>query len=229
MNYRRLLKLFCVFCFGLMSVSPATATAAETKELFKIGIMYDLTGGYGPFGTTATNAVQLGVELVNQSGGIQGHQIEYVVADGQSDPNKSVLTAKKFIELEKVHVVMGGIGGAIALAIAPVCEESKTPFLCTTSSELFELTLKPKPYWSFRPARSGWEEFSYGLGVAERLAKGKRLALLYMNISYGKLGSRLVKYYAPLRGLEVRLKNPMTSAIPIWGPRFPTSWPRNRM
>ena len=217
MNFRRLLTLFCVICFALMSISLATATAAEKKKTFKIGLMYDLTGGYGPFGTQATNAVELAIEMGNKSGGIKGHEIEYVVLDGQSETNKSVLTVKRLIDLEKVHVVMGGINGAIALAIASVCEENKVPFLTTTPMETFELTLKPKPYWSFRPARSGWEEVSYGLGVAERLAKGKRLAMLFTNISYGKLSNKLAKYFAPQRGLELVAEEPFDIGSPDLG------------
>ena len=129
MKIKRLLALIYTLCLVLILMSATDGMAAESKKPLKIGFMWDLTGGYGPMGQVYQRTASIWAELLNKSGGIKGHPIEYVVADGQSDVNKSILVAKKLIELEKVHVAIGGISGAIALGFAPVFEESKVPFI----------------------------------------------------------------------------------------------------
>jgi len=164
--------------------------------------MYDLTGRYSAMGKDALNGATVWIDWVNSMGGIMGHPIEYVTLDGQSNATKAALTAKKLIEVEKVYAIAGTNGTGVALAVGPVCEKLKTPYVTATGSEVFEHKLKP--YWSFRVCTGGWELVDWGFAVLKKLdPKIERIAILYQGAAFGKSLYNMAKRYAPERGLKI--------------------------
>jgi branched-chain amino acid transport system substrate-binding protein len=185
----------------LMLTIVSLTSAASTGKPLKVGIGWDLTGGYAAMGSSMLNTALLWVDMVNKSGGIKGHPVELVSSDTQSDPNKSILAVKKLIELDKVHVVAAGISGAQSMAIAPVCAENRVPHLAMSASELLDFN---KSDWTFRPNWSGWEEVQVAQGILRALRpNAKRIGIMVYNVAYGKLMGRLAEYYAPMRQFEV--------------------------
>ncbi len=200
MKHRKM--LVGLICICVLFVSASTIPAQVKPKPIKIGFMYDLTGIYSAMGVDTQNTVKVGVELLNKEGGIKGHPIEYVTYDGESNATKAALTAKKLIELEKVHVVQGCNGTGVALAVGPVCEQNKVPFITATASEVFENTLKP--YWSFRVTWRGWEMVDLGLGMIKRLdPNAKKIAILYQGAAFGKQLYENAEYFAPERGFKI--------------------------
>jgi branched-chain amino acid transport system substrate-binding protein len=194
------LRVVITVCF-LTLLTGSVGFAASTAKPIKVGIAWDLTGGYAAMGSQLINTALLWIDMVNKSGGIKGHPIEYVSYDGQSDANKSILAVKKLIELDKVHIVLAGINSAQALAIAPVCADNKVAQVAMSASELVDFN---KTAWTFRPNWSGWEEVQVAQGILRSLRPdAKRLAVMYYNVAYGKLMGKLAEYFAPKRGFEV--------------------------
>jgi branched-chain amino acid transport system substrate-binding protein len=198
-SWKAVVVFLAVAVLILSTMSPTFA--ASSAKPIRVGISWDLTGGYAAMGSSMLNTALLWIDLINKSGGIKGHPIEVVYYDGQTDPNKSILAVKKLIELDKVHVVIAGISGAEVMAIAPVCAENKVAHIAMTASELVDFN---KSEWTFRPNWSGWEEVQVAQGILKALRpNAKRIGIMVYNIAYGKLMGKLAEYYAPMRGLEV--------------------------
>jgi len=200
MKHKNLLILISIACLILILANPVPSQV-KPKPV-RIGFMFDLTGVFSAMGKDTQNTTKIMVDWINKSGGIKGHPIEFVIHDGESNATKGALTAKKLIEVEKVHVIQGCNGTGVALAVGPVCEENKVPFVTASASEVFEETLKPR--WSFRATWKGWEQVDLMLGMGGKLdPKNKKIGILYQGAAFGKALYDNAVYYAPKRGLEI--------------------------
>ncbi len=128
---RRTVFLLAV-CLGILFT--VSLTSAQQKAPFKIGVNMDITGYAGWLGEPALRATQLYAEEVNARGGIDGHLIELVVYDNESDPEKSMNVTKKLIQRDKVLAIMGPAVTATSNAAKPVVQEEKVVLYSNSAS-----------------------------------------------------------------------------------------------
>jgi len=198
---KRIIILISIFIIGMVFMHEVP-TIAQSPKPIKIGLMYDITGIYSAMGKDSQKGAMNWIELAKSRGGIKGHPIEVISLDGQSDPTKAALTAKRLIEDEKVHAIAGSNGTGVALAVGPVCEKSKVPYVTATGSEVFEYRLKP--HWSFRTCTTGWEMVDWGFAALKILNPNiKKIAVLYQGGAFGKALLDNAERYAPMRNVEI--------------------------
>jgi ABC-type branched-subunit amino acid transport system substrate-binding protein len=96
---------------GLSSLvaGPAQAAGFMAKRSFKIGFVGPLTGPVAPEGISLQHGFDLGLEHVNAAGGIAGHPVVAIKQDDQAVPAKTGTIVKKFIQREKVDLILGTI------------------------------------------------------------------------------------------------------------------------
>jgi urea transport system substrate-binding protein len=95
----------------------------QNKPNIKIGVLHSLSGTMAMSETPLVDAVRLAVEEANQSGGVNGAQIEMVVADCRSDANYCAQQAEKLITHDKVQALFGCWTSACRKAVKPVVEK----------------------------------------------------------------------------------------------------------
>jgi urea transport system substrate-binding protein len=71
------------------------------------------------------DAEVLALEEINTAGGLLGRRLEWVIADGQSDPRGFAREARRLIEIERVSVIFGCGTSASRRTVRPIIEESK--------------------------------------------------------------------------------------------------------
>ena len=119
-------------CIGILfTVSLASA---QQKAPFRIGVNMDVTGYAGWTGEPSLRATQLYAEEVNAQGGIDGHPIELVIYDNESDAEKSMNVTKKLIQRDKVLAIMGPTITATSNAARPVVQEEKIVLYSNSAS-----------------------------------------------------------------------------------------------
>jgi len=91
----------------------------------RIGVLHSLTGTMAVSEKPLVDAVRLAVEEINDQGGLLGHQLEVVVADGKSDPQVFAAEAERLIEQEQVSVLFGCWTSACRKAVKPVVEKHR--------------------------------------------------------------------------------------------------------
>ncbi|NTW34783.1 MAG: ABC transporter substrate-binding protein, partial [Syntrophobacteraceae bacterium] len=99
----RFLALVVIMALG--PVSPSVH--GFTNEEVIIGLNVPQTGPYALQGKDQINAYAMAKLEIEKQGGILGKNIQYLVADSQSNPEISVKNVQKFIE-EGVDMVTGG-------------------------------------------------------------------------------------------------------------------------
>lgn len=95
----------------------------ENKPKIKIGVLHSLSGTMATSETPLVDAVRLAVEEANQSGGVNGAQIEMVVADCRSDADYCAQQAEKLITQDGVQALFGCWTSACRKAVKPVVEK----------------------------------------------------------------------------------------------------------
>ena len=116
--------------FVILSVAVALLFAGwlysrygRVEPGIKIGVLHSLSGTMMASETPLVDAVRLAVEEANQSGGVNGAQLEMVVADCRSDADICAQQAERMITQEGVRALFGCWTSACRKAVKPVVEK----------------------------------------------------------------------------------------------------------
>ena len=108
-------------------LAPALpATAADT---IKIGLVTALSGQSARAGEALTRGLTIAIDELNAAGGVLGRKFELVTRDDEAVPAKGVIAARELVYKEKVAVLFGGLDTPVSIAIVPIMNESKVPFM----------------------------------------------------------------------------------------------------
>jgi branched-chain amino acid transport system substrate-binding protein len=120
-----------------LAVGAASACDAPAEPPIRIGATMSETGAYATQGLPARNGYLLCEVHVNEEGGIDGREIELVIHDDRSDPERAVELYERLITAEGVDAVMGPYGSTLTEAVAPVTEAHRfvhvSPLAATSS------------------------------------------------------------------------------------------------
>jgi branched-chain amino acid transport system substrate-binding protein len=102
-------------------------TAALAQEAIKIGLILPMTGAF----TTTGKQVEAGVRFYMQQNGasVAGKKIEIILRDDGGVPDNSKRIAQELLVRDKVNILAGFGLTPIALAVAPLATETKTPMV----------------------------------------------------------------------------------------------------
>ncbi len=104
--------------------------AAHAADTVKIGHVAALSGPSAQSGEAITRGLSVAIDEINAAGGILGgRQIELVQRDDESKPPKGLIAARELIFKEKVAAFLGGIDSPVSLAIVPLANQNKVPFM----------------------------------------------------------------------------------------------------
>jgi branched-chain amino acid transport system substrate-binding protein len=168
---------------AMLAPAPWRPAFAEAKP-YRIGTLQSLSGNAAAGGKTALVGVQMAVDRINKSGGINGRPIELIVGDDESKPDVGRRKAEKLVEEDKIDVHVGGFLSNICLACTPVWEDSKIVNIIGVCLDTTLTTSKCSRY-TFRP-------FDYApaqaVAFAPYLVKklGKKWHLAYADYAWGQ-------------------------------------------
>lgn len=79
-----------------------------------------LTGALAGSSKAQQEGLEIAVDSINDDGGINGEQVELIVADDQLDPTKAVTLLQEQIDKEAPDLVIHGVSSAVTLAMLPL-------------------------------------------------------------------------------------------------------------
>ncbi len=109
----------------------ALAPVARAEEPIKFGLVAALSGESARAGEAITRGLTIAIDEINAKGGILGRKVELVRRDDESNPSKGLAAARELIQREKVTVLFGGLDTPVSMAIVPLANSEKTPFMGT--------------------------------------------------------------------------------------------------
>jgi branched-chain amino acid transport system substrate-binding protein len=155
---------------------------AHAQEPIRLGAVTSLTGSLAVYGTAIHRMYQVVVDDLNRSGGIGGRPVQLFAEDDQSNPDAGVRAARKLIDVNRVHALLGTASSAVTLAVAPLTVQHNL-LLFTVSSSPAITTFKDNDLM-FRTSTS--QEFWSGVfALAAQKQQFKTAALMILNNPYG--------------------------------------------
>jgi len=212
---------------GLVSCKKPEAVAS-----YKIGVIASQTGNCAGLGIQSLEGMQVIVDKINEGGGINGIPVELVAYDDKSEATEAALTAKKLIEVDKVHVLLAGTITAVSMSIVPVANEAEIPAVILTGTSLFDDQLG---YWVFRPAGAEADYIITALNYVTQNLDISKYATLIENSGYGQGGKIFLPQVSPGYNMTIveeqyfdpgasdltpqltNIRNSEAQAIFIWG------------
>src|SRR6266481_3064344 len=103
--------------------APWQAAFGQAKP-YKIGSLQPLSGSGAAGGKTELVGIQMAVDRINKSGGINGRPVELIVADDESKPDVGRRKVEKLVIEDNIDAQVGGFLSNVCLACMPVYEEA---------------------------------------------------------------------------------------------------------
>jgi len=114
----------------LLVASALWASAAAAAEPVKIGLVAALSGPSAQSGEAITRGLTIAIDEINAKGGVLGgRKLTLIRRDDESAPPKGVIAARELIFKVKVAAFFGGIDTPVSLAIVPIVNREKVPFI----------------------------------------------------------------------------------------------------
>jgi branched-chain amino acid transport system substrate-binding protein len=193
---------------ALVLLSAGSGSGAPAGDVWLAEIS-PLTGPLSFVGVDNRQGVDVAVKEINRKGGIKGRRVRVQLFDDGSNPSQAVSHMNKVADDDKFLGVIGSGFSSSGLAVAPIVEREKIPYISMASS-VAQVT-PAKPYYFMTTATS--RLFAYSLAFQLRKAKIRRVALMADNGGFGREGARNVDELASRFGFQVveRIIFPLTS------------------
>ena len=121
---RRLLASALLIAAIALAAACGGDDADDQHEALKIGLLLDTGEGVSEASRVRRQGFDLAIRHINDAGGVLGRPVTYVLADPTSDPDTAVEVARRLVEVEGVHALVGPSSSANSI---PVAEQVARP------------------------------------------------------------------------------------------------------
>lgn len=171
---RMIAGLAVVTSLAMPALGPAASRATPTPVT--IGAVVDLTGSAGAYGDSLRNGMQLAANQINAAGGINGHPISLLVADGTTAPSTVVRLYRRFISNTHVLALIAPTLSQEAFSADPVAQAAGLPVVGPITAAPGITAIGP---YIFRVSISDAVVVPQTLKAAAAHTRFRRVALIY--------------------------------------------------
>lgn len=108
----------------------------NVPQTIKIGVTNSLTGKYAMRGEQTMRGMQLAVDALNSTGGINGKKIELLSEDNQGDPKVAVSGVNKLLDTDHVDFVLSAFTSITNAVKSSVAQHGKVMIYASTVSDI---------------------------------------------------------------------------------------------
>ena len=159
--------------------ADAESDSPDSTELptgpLKIGFLLDFTGALAEYGPELLRGFELAIKHINEAGGVWGMPVETAIGDTELVPTVAVEEARRLIEIERVHGIVGPMSSAMTLAVTEsVSGSARIPTISPVATSA-QITLADD------------DDFLFRLSLADRV-EGRYLARLVGQQGFDNVG-----------------------------------------
>lgn len=185
---------------AIAGCSANTRTRQSTSHSpLRIGAILSLSGTYASMGAVEKQSLELEVKKINAEGGIQGHPVELIIENDNTDESKAVSAAEKLINKDKVIAILGATGTGPTMAIRSSIEKAQIPQISMAGGNVITGQLSPNVFqtpWTNELLLDNLFKTLKSRGV-------KRVALVTDSGGYGKDGRAIAIAKAQRYGIHL--------------------------
>ncbi|TMF98517.1 MAG: hypothetical protein E6I10_04790 [Chloroflexi bacterium] len=120
-------------CGGASSTGTNSSNSYQGKTI-QLGAILSITGAGGVYGPSSQKGMDLAVEKINGSGGVNGAKISLDTKDDASDKAQSAQVAQTLIQQGQLLALLGPTLSNSAVAVHPLAESFKIPILAVSTT-----------------------------------------------------------------------------------------------
>lgn len=123
---KRVSKVLTALVLGTVLAGLSAGCGGEKKaDTIKVGANLEMTGGSASYGISSKNAIELAFKEINEKGGINGKQLELVVADNKSEAAEATNAMQKLVSQDNVVAVIGPNLSSSVIAASAINNSAK--------------------------------------------------------------------------------------------------------
>lgn len=185
----------------IVMVGAASAEDGVTADTIVFGQAAALNGPAAALGTGMKAGIEAAFAEANKKGGVHGRKLKLISHDDGYEPDKSIAATKQLIEQDKVFGIIGPVGTPTAAATQPIATAAGVPYIGPFTGAGF---LRKPEHTNVINVRSSYGEETEAW--VEHLTKDlniKKIAILYQDDAFGRVGLAGVTAAMKKRGLEL--------------------------
>ena len=114
--------------------SQPRSTATGTPIV--IGEYGSTTGLTSTFGLSTDHGIEMAVDAINASGGINGHPLKVDLKDDEGKPDEALSVVRLLISQDNVTAILGEVASKSSIAAAPECNSKMVPMISPSSTNV---------------------------------------------------------------------------------------------
>lgn len=192
---------------GLIALTPAlVATAAQaedgvTRDKIVFGQSAAFEGPASALGLGMRTGLMAAFQEANDAGGVKGRRLELITYDDGYEPAKAINNTNKLINEDRVFALIGEVGTPTSKAVQPISTKAAVPFIGPFTGAGF---LRNAAHGNIVNVRATYDqETEAWIEYLTKNLKISRIAILYQDDSFGRVGLSGVKKAMKKRGLEL--------------------------
>jgi branched-chain amino acid transport system substrate-binding protein len=131
----------------LTSAAALALSAFAAQAEIKVGAVLSITGPAAFLREPEKRTLEMMVEKLNASGGVNGEQIKLIIYDDGADANKARTFAQRLVDDDKVVAIIGATLSGPSMAVRAVAAEVKVPVMSLGGAVVIAEPVKP---WMFK-------------------------------------------------------------------------------
>jgi branched-chain amino acid transport system substrate-binding protein len=183
----------------LLAAGVAADVARSQGGDVQLAMISPLTGPLSFVGVDNRAGAEAAIREINAKGGVKGRRIRLQIFDDGSNPSQGVVNMQRIAADSKFIGVIGSGFSSVGLAVQPIVEQQKIPYISMASSAAQVTPAKPYYYMTTATSRL----FAYSMAIHLRKLKIRRIALMNDNGGFGREGERNVKELARRFGFQI--------------------------
>jgi len=175
------------------------ATKAEAADPIKIGTFLSVTGPASFLGDPELKTLELYIDQLNKDGGVLGRPIELVQYDVGVDSKKAITAVKRLVSQDKVDVIVGGSTSGATMAVVPIVQKAKVPFISLAGAVAI---VEPVKKWVFKTPHT--DKMACGKIFEDLQGRGlTKIAMISGTGGFGKSMKGQCTKLAPAYNIEI--------------------------
>lgn len=136
---KRVSKVLTALVLGSVLAGLAAGCGGGEKkaDTIKVGANLEMTGGSASYGISSKNAIELAFKEINEKGGINGKQLELVVADNKSEAAEATNAMQKLVSQDNVVAVIGPNLSSSVIAASAINNSAKVLDIAPMATNLY--------------------------------------------------------------------------------------------
>jgi len=181
-------SVFALFAIvGAAAILPEPARSADpgvTKDKVILGSFLPLQSGLAAGATQMKEGCDAYFKYINDSGGLNGRKIEWIVENDSYNPQQTVAVVKKLVDRDGVFAIVSTLGTVTNLAVLPFLAQRGVPVVNPAGGHMLLNKPTDKNVFGILPLSSEIGESMTDFAVTKLGAK--RVAIFFQNDQFGK-------------------------------------------